>query len=112
MGRLLVSAGITMKAFTDPEEFLAYAKVHRNPVAVIDVWMPQMNGLEVQSRLRGISPSTRVIICTGKEDSLVRATAMQAGASAFFLKPYDEEEFLAAVRLGLADVDYPRFSPA
>jgi two-component system response regulator FixJ len=104
LGRLLVSAGITIKTFSDPEEFLAYAKVHRNPVAIIDIWMPQMNGLEVQTRLRAISPSTRVIICTGKEDTLVRATAMKAGASAFFLKPFDEEEFLTAVRMGLAGV--------
>ena len=88
--------------FSDPEEFLGYAQTHRPAVAVIDVCMPQMSGLEVQSQLRKISPSTRVIIFTGKEDSLVRSTALNAGASAFMSKPFDDEELLTAVRLALA----------
>jgi FixJ family two-component response regulator len=71
-------------------------------IALIDVHMPQMNGLEVQSQLREISPSTRVIIFTGKYDPLVRSTAMNAGALAFFTKPFDDEEILTAVRLALA----------
>jgi FixJ family two-component response regulator len=105
MTRLLSSAGWNVKQFSDPEQFLEYARTHRPPIAVLDVWMPMMNGLEVQSRLRDISPSTRVIIFTGKDDPLVRATALSAGASAFFIKPFDDEEFLTAVRIGLAAVD-------
>jgi len=61
-----------------------------------------MNGLEVQSRLRKISPLTRIIIFTGKDDPLVRSTALNAGASAYFTKPFDDEEFLAAVRSALS----------
>lgn len=67
--------------------------------------MPRMNGLEVQSRLREISPSTRVIVFTGKDDPLVRSTAIDAGASAFFIKPFDDEEFLTAIRMAMAAVD-------
>ena len=62
----------------------AYAKAHRPSIAVIDVWMPMMNGLEVQSRLREISPATKVIIFTGREHPLLRSTDLNAGASAFF----------------------------
>jgi FixJ family two-component response regulator len=102
---LLTSAGWSVESFNDPGRFLLYAQVHRSPVAIIDIWMPAMNGLEVQSRLRDVSPSTRVIILTGKEDPLVRATALNAGASGFFLKPFDDEEFLTAVRMALAAVD-------
>jgi two-component system response regulator HydG len=102
LSRLLRSAGWHAEQFSDPETFLFYAKTHRTPVAVIDIWMPLMNGLEVQSRLREISPSTRVIIFTGKDDPLVRATALNAGASAFFSKPFDDEEFLTTVRGALA----------
>jgi FixJ family two-component response regulator len=102
MSRLLASAGFHAKQFTDPEEFLLEIKIHRTPVAIVDVWMPKMNGLEVQSRLREISPSTRVIIFTGKEDMLVRSTALSAGASAFFMKPFEDEEFLTAVRFALS----------
>jgi FixJ family two-component response regulator len=91
--------------FTVPEEFLDYAEMHRTPVAILDVCMPLMNGLEVQSRLRRASPSTRVIILTGKEDGLVKATALKNGASAFFLKPYDDKELLVAIRMALAAID-------
>jgi len=104
VSRLLSSAGWHVEQFSDPEKFLEYAKIHRSPVAVIDIWMPLMSGLEVQSRLRELSPSTRVIIFTGKEDPLVRSTALNAGASAFFVKPFDDEELLTAVRLALAFV--------
>ena len=97
-----MSAGWHAEQFSDPEKFLFYAKTHRTPVAVIDVWMPLMNGLEVQSRLHEASPSTRVIIFTGKDDSLVRSTALAAGATAFFVKPFDDEEFLTAVRFALS----------
>jgi FixJ family two-component response regulator len=102
VGRLLSSAGWQAQQFSDPNKFLEYAKIHRAPVAVIDVWMPIMSGLEVQSRLQEVSPSTRVIIFTGKDDPLVRSTALNAGASAFLTKPFDDEELLTAVRLALA----------
>jgi len=99
--RLLASAGLKAEPFSDPEKFLDYEKVHHSPVAVIDIWMPLMNGLEVQSQLRDISPSTRVIMLTANDDPSLRTTALNAGASAFLTKPCDNEEFLAAVRRAL-----------
>jgi len=101
LNRLLLSAGWHPEQFSDPITFLDYVKVHRPTVAIIDVWMPLMNGLEVQSRVRELSPSTRVIMFSGKDDPLVRATSLKSGASAFFNKPFDDEEFLTAVRLAL-----------
>jgi FixJ family two-component response regulator len=100
--RLFASADLHAETFTDAEEFLQYAQIHRPAVALVDVCMPQMSGLEVQSRLRKISPSTRLIIFTGKDDPLVRSTALNAGASAFLTKPFDDEELLTVVRLALA----------
>jgi len=76
-GRLFASADLRAEPFSDPEEFLGYARTHRPEVALVDVCMPQMSGLEVQSRLRKISPSTRVIIFTGKDNPLVRSTALK-----------------------------------
>jgi FixJ family two-component response regulator len=102
LGRLFASADLLAETFSDPEEFLRYARTHRPMIALIDVHMPQMNGLEVQSQLREVSPSTRVIIFTGKDDPLVRSTALNAGASAFFTKPFDDEAILTAVRLAFA----------
>jgi FixJ family two-component response regulator len=81
---------------------LRYVRIHRPAVVLIDVHMPLMNGLEVQSRLHELSPSTRVIIFTGKDDPLIRSTALNAGATAFLTKPFDDEELLTAVRLALA----------
>src|SRR6476659_7294304 len=80
--RLLDSAGWKVEAFTDPIAFLEQAAKHRPDVAVIDILMPEMSGLEVQTRLRRISPSTRVIILTAKDDPSVRGIAMSARASA------------------------------
>jgi DNA-binding NarL/FixJ family response regulator len=67
-------------------------------VAVIDILIPEMNGLEVQTRLRCVSPSTRIIVLTSKDDPSVRRTAMNAGASAFFIKGVKSSEFLAGVK--------------
>jgi two-component system response regulator FixJ len=97
-GRLLDSAGWKVEAFTDPIVFLEDAAMHRPELAVIDILMPDMNGLEVQTRLRRVSPSTRVIVLTAKDDPSVRRKAMNAGASAFFVKGMESGDFLAGVK--------------
>ena len=76
--RLLDSAGWNVEAFTDPIAFLEHATMHSPSVAVIDIRMPDMNGLEVQTRLRRVAPSTRVIVLTSKDDPAVRTTAMNS----------------------------------
>jgi FixJ family two-component response regulator len=101
LARLFSSVDLHLQTFSEPGKFLEYAQTHRPDVALLDVCMPQMSGLEVQSRLRELSPSTRVIVFTGKADAAVRSTALNAGASAFFTKPFDDEELLTSVRLAL-----------
>jgi FixJ family two-component response regulator len=96
--RLLDSVGWKVEAFTDPFAFLERAAIDCPDVAVIDIVMPEMNGLEVQTRLCGVSPSTRVVVLTGKDDPSVRRMAMNAGASAFFIKGVESDEFLAGIR--------------
>ena len=97
-GRLLDSAGWKVEAFTDPIAFLDQAATHCPDVAVIDILMPEMNGLEVQTRLHRVSPSTRVIVLTAKDDPSARQIAMNRGASGFFIKGVDSGEFLAGVK--------------
>src|SRR3954463_3590469 len=101
IGRLLASDGFAVRSFSEPQEFLAH--VEANPVAlvILDVWMEQMTGLEVQAKLARISPNTRVIIMTGRKDPGAQKTAMDFGAFAFFLKPFDGDEFLDAVHRAL-----------
>jgi FixJ family two-component response regulator len=96
--RLLDSVGWKVEAFSDPIAFLEHAAIHCPELAVIDMVMPDMNGLEVQARLRRLSPSTRVIVLTAKDDPAVRRIAMNAGASAFFIKGVESGEFLAGVK--------------
>jgi FixJ family two-component response regulator len=99
--RLLSSSGWQAKSFSDPLAFLRYAQVYSPLVAVIDVSMPRMNGLEVQRRLCRLSPATRVVFLTGKDDPAVRLEALAAGASAFFLKSEPTEEFLAGIHAAI-----------
>ena len=61
-----------------------------------------MSGLEVQEQVSTLSPRTRVIIITGRDDPAAKRTAVDLGASGFFTKPFDDEEFLDAVRSALA----------
>lgn len=96
--RLLDSVGWHVNSFTNPNTFLEQAARRHPDLAIIDLLMPEMNGLEVQTRLRRISPSTRVIVLTARDDPSVRRCAMNAGASAFFIKGVESDEFLAGVK--------------
>lgn len=105
---LLASDGIPVRAFNKPEEFLAHAATHRVPVVVTDIWMEKVTGLEILARMCAITPRPRVIVITAREDLAARATAMQIGPAAFFIKPFNDEQFLAAVRKALgASKDSP-----
>jgi len=95
--RMLSYAGCRAQSFTDPMRFLAYACDHQPRVVVLDILMPAMNGLEVQRRLRDVSPSTRVIILSSQDDPMVRGRAMNAGVYAFFLKGVEARELLTAI---------------
>jgi two-component system, LuxR family, response regulator FixJ len=98
MHYLLASEGFKVRTFNKAEDFLTHANAHHVPVVVTDIWMDQVTGLEVLARLCAISPKTRVIVITAREDLAARATAMAIGPVAFFMKPFDDEKFIAAVR--------------
>jgi two-component system response regulator FixJ len=102
MQYLLASDGIPVRAFNKPEEFLEYAAIHPIPVVVTDIWMPGVTGLEILARTCAITPRPRVIIITARDDLAARATAMAVGPVAFFIKPFNDEQFLAAVHDALA----------
>ena len=99
---LLASDGIAARSFDKAETFLAHIEVHRVTLVVLDIWMAGMTGLEVQAHLSSICYQTRVIIMTGSERPDDERIAMQAGAIAFFKKPFDDDQFLKAVRGALA----------
>jgi len=103
MHYLLASEGFKVRPFNKTEDFLAHARAHKVPVVVTDIWMDEVTGLEVLARLCAISPRTRVIVITARDDLAARATAMAIGPVAFFTKPFDDEKFLAAVRGALVN---------
>jgi len=96
--RLLESDGFSVLAFSEPVQFLEHLGGHEVEVAVLDIWMDQMTGMELLAHLCAESPQTRVIFITGQEDPAARATVLQGGAFAFFMKPFDDTAFLTAVR--------------
>ena len=101
LARLLESVGFKVESFSDPDAFLAYLVSHSVPLAILDIWMDNMTGMELLAHLCARSPSTRVIFITAHEDHAAEATVMQAGAFAFFIKPFDNARFLGAVHRAL-----------
>ena len=96
--RLLELEGFKVRAFGDPEDFLNQMATNPVRLVVLDIWMQQMTGMEVLAHMCARWPGTRVIFITGHEDRAAEATVMQAGASGFFIKPLDNEKFIAAVQ--------------
>jgi len=102
MHYLLASEGFEVRPFNKAEDFLVHASKNHVPVVVTDIWMDGVTGLELLARLCAISPRTNVIVITAREDLAARATAMAIGPVAFFMKPFDDEKFIGAVRDALS----------
>jgi FixJ family two-component response regulator len=102
IGRLLASDGFAARSFDQPKNFLAHLQSNEVPLVVLDIWMREMNGLDVQAQISALSPATRVIVITGREDAKMKAAVLRGGAIAYFRKPFDDGEFLGAVRRALS----------
>ena len=98
LDRLLKAEGFKVKRFNHPADFLSNIGQATCRVVILDVWMPDMNGLEVQAILRHESPGTRIIFISGRDDPSVRQAALEAGAFGFLSKPFDDEALLQLVR--------------
>ncbi|TLD70160.1 response regulator [Phragmitibacter flavus] len=101
---LLESGGFAASSFQHVAEFLAHVHEHEIKLAILDVFLGEENGLVVQTQLRRIAPDTQVIVMTGREQPGMQATAMENGAKAFLLKPFEDEMFLEQVREALSDI--------
>ena len=101
IGRLLASDGFSARSFDKPKDFLTHVQTNAVRLVVLDLLMGEMNGLEVQAQISALSPGTRVIVITGREDPKMKEAVLRAGAIAFFSKPFDDGEFLGAVRAAL-----------
>jgi DNA-binding NarL/FixJ family response regulator len=97
---ILGSAGIPVVAeAADGREAVAAALKHRPDVVLMDIRMPEMDGLEATRRILAARPEVRIIILTTFDLDQYVYTALTAGASGFLLKDVSPEHLIAAVRL-------------
>jgi DNA-binding NarL/FixJ family response regulator len=87
---------------------------HRPEVAIVDLGLPGMNGIEVTRQIRRDSPHTEVVICTLHEEESMARDALCAGARAFVLKSDGSEHLMAAVASAASGVGFysRQYTPA
>jgi FixJ family two-component response regulator len=96
---LLTAEGWRSESFESPQAFLQRSNIGDSPCClVLDVRMPDANGLEFQQQLTGAGIEIPIIFITGHGDIPMSVRAMKAGATEFLVKPFENEELLAAVR--------------
>ena len=100
--RLLGSMGFATVSYSTPGAFLLVAPHLLRGCVLLDVKMPGIGGLEVQTRLKAIGFVPPVIVITGQGDIQTAVLAMKAGAFDFLEKPYGDEVLLAAIEGALA----------
>jgi two-component system response regulator FixJ len=97
MERLLSSAHFQPITFKHPDIFLAAAKTFKTGCVLLDVRLPGMSGLDVQSHLLKIRSDLAVIVVTGQGDTQTAVRAMKAGAVDFLEKPYSDRALLETI---------------
>jgi FixJ family two-component response regulator len=93
---LIVEAGWQPELFASAEEFLVYPREPVPSCLVLDVGLPDLNGLELQRRIAG-RPDLPIIFITGCGDIPMTVQAMKAGAVEFLTKPFGPETLLSAI---------------
>ncbi len=99
---MLSLAGWRVTAFSSAEEFLSAPRPYAPSCLILDVGLPDLNGLELQQRLAGQQSALPIIFITGDGDVPKTVRAMKAGAIEFLTKPLDDEALLSAVSEGVA----------
>lgn len=103
MARLLRGKGLEVRGFTSVHTFLEEDLSEGICCLVLDVAMPELNGLELQERLRGMGSRMPIVFVTGHGDIPTSVQAMKAGATDFLTKPVDQAALLKAVDSALTE---------
>jgi FixJ family two-component response regulator len=98
---LMESAGLVARSFGSAEEFLASDLHSRVACLIVDIRMPKMSGLQLQSRLKEEECNVPIIFITAHGDARMRIQAMRRGAVEFLAKPFDHQLLLKRVRSAL-----------
>ena len=99
---LLRSVGWRAEGFTSAEAFLQSGQVHTTACLLLDVRLPGGSGLELQQQLRSSQARIPIIFITAHGNEAMRAQTLQAGAVAFFAKPFNDTALLEAIHTALA----------
>jgi len=102
---MLKHAGYRVESHISGVEFLKSIKLAERGCVLLDVCMPQINGLEVQQEMAARGIDMPVIILTGHGDIAGAVKAMRAGAVNFIEKPYEKEDLLHAIEEALTRID-------
>jgi FixJ family two-component response regulator len=94
---LIETAGWRPETFASATAFLARARVDRPSCLVLDVSLPDLNGLELQTRIAGDRLDMPIIFITGYGDVPMTVKAMKAGAVEFLTKPFNDDVLLSAI---------------
>jgi FixJ family two-component response regulator len=99
--RLLTADGLTVRGFTSAKTFLESYHADELSCLVLDVAMPELNGLELQERLTQGGILLPIVFLTGHGDIPMSVQAVKAGAADFLTKPVNDADLLRAVRAAL-----------
>jgi two-component system, LuxR family, response regulator FixJ len=98
---LVATTGVDVRAFTSAKEFLADYRPVRCACLVCDLRMPEMGGMELQTRLMTMDAAPPIIFLTGFADVSIAVEAMRRGAFDFLEKPFSAEVLLGKIKSAL-----------
>lgn len=91
IGKILRKKGHTVFTFTEEEDAITHAELHNIDLAILDINLKKMSGLDVLSVLKQINPTIKTILLTGYPDAETANEAMKRGANEYCTKPIDRE---------------------
>lgn len=86
-----------IEAVSTGHDALAMTKNHAFDAILLDLGLPDMNGLEVCRRIRGASPDMPILIITGADEISSKVELLDAGADDYLTKPFDAQELRARI---------------
>ncbi len=101
LSRLLRSAQLKVLAFASPQEFLDQHDPYAPGCLILDIAMPDLDGLELQAALTQIGSSIPIIFLTGHGNVPASVQAMKSGALDFLSKPVDERDLLSTIHIAI-----------
>lgn len=104
LSSLIRSEGLAVEVFESPLDFLALPVVKELSCVVLDVRMPEIDGLTLQSKLLAQGKEIPIVFISGHGDVPQAVRAMKAGAIDFLRKPFDDTELLRAISSALSRV--------